>query len=147
MEKIGVVFFPDPAMLDSWISYPNQFKLCIKNYKHYATKAVFCWTKHRDLLLYAINISLHHVEFSGAFLNLIIIYAVTESLHVGKSETWEKTTEAAFHKCSGNRCSVRLNKIHRKVSVPESHLNIVAGLQSATLLRKRPRHRCFPFIT
>ena len=102
---------------------------------------------NRDLLLYAINISLHHVEFSGAFLKLIIIYVVTESLHIGKSETWEKTTETAFHKCSGNWCSVKLNKIHRKVSVPESHLNIVAGLQHATLLRKRTRHRCFPFIT
>ena len=36
------MFFPDPTMLDLWINYPNQFKLCIKNYKHYATKAVFC---------------------------------------------------------------------------------------------------------
>ena len=56
-------------------------------------------------------------------------------------------TETAFRKCSANRCSVKLSKILREVPVPESHLNIFAGLQPVTLLRKRPRHRCFPVIT
>ena len=41
MEKIEVVFFPDPTMLDLWTNYPNQFKLCIKNYKHYATLKLY----------------------------------------------------------------------------------------------------------
>ena len=42
------------------------------------------------------------------------------TLHKGKSKTREKTTETVFHKCSANRCSVKLSKIHRKVLVPES---------------------------
>ena len=35
-------------------------------------------------------------------------------------------------------------KIHRKTPVPESLFNEVAGLRSATLLKKRLWHRCFP---
>ena len=43
----GVVLFHDPTILDptipnSFINYPNQSKLCRKNYKHYATRAIFC---------------------------------------------------------------------------------------------------------
>ena len=72
---------PDPTMHDSCINYANQFNLCWKNYKHYATRATFCWTKDRELLLLMkINNSPHHVEFSGVFLKLITIYIVTESL-------------------------------------------------------------------
>ena len=64
-----------------------------------------------------------------------------------KKKILKKKTETAFRKCSANRCSVKLSKIHWKVPVPESHLNIVAGLRPATLLRKRPRHKCFHVIT
>ena len=63
-----------------------------------------------------------------------------------KSKTREKT-QTAFLKCSANRSSVDVSKIHREAPVPESHLNIVAGLQPAALLTMRPRHRCFPVIT
>ena len=82
------------------------------------------------------------MEFSSVFLKLIIIYIITESLvglhclttlHIRKSKTSGKTTETAFHKCSANRCSVKLSKIHWKVPMLESHLNIVARLQPATL--------------
>ena len=41
-------------------------------------------------------------------------------------------------------CSQKCLKILRKTPVPESLLNKVAGLRSATLLKKRLRHRCFP---
>ena len=34
----------DPTMQDPCINYPNQFKLCRKKYKHYVTRATFCWT-------------------------------------------------------------------------------------------------------
>ena len=37
----------DPTMHDSSINYPNQFKLCRKNHKYYATRAIFCLTKAR----------------------------------------------------------------------------------------------------
>ena len=67
------------------------------------------------------------------------------TLHV-ESKTWEKTTETAFRKCSSNRCSTKLSKTHRKITVSESYLNIVAGLQPASFLRKRPWHRCFLVI-
>ena len=63
------------------------------------------------------------------------------------NKTWQKMTETAFRKCSTNRCFVKLNKIHNKVSMLESHLNIFTGLQHVTLLRKRPGHKCFPVIT
>ena len=46
--------------------------------------------------------------------------------------------EIAFSKCSTNRCSVKLSKIHRKAPVPESHLNIFAALHPVTLIKKRP---------
>ena len=39
-------------------------------------------------------------------------------------------------------CEIKQNS--QKIPVPESHLSIVAGLQPATLLRRRPQHRCFP---
>ena len=64
-------------------------------------------------------------------------------LQILKSKTWEKTTETAFPKCSANRCSVKLSNIYRKVPAPDPHLNIGAGLQPATLFRKRTRYRCF----
>ena len=144
----------DPTIHDSWISYPNQFKLWRKNYKHYATRAIFCWTKDRELLLLMkINASPYYVEFSGVFLKwLPFTYRIAglhclATLHTEKSKTWEKTTRTAFPNCSSNRCSVKLSKSHRNVPVPEFHLNIVAGLQSAILLRRRPRHRCFPVTT
>ena len=57
----------DPTMHDSSINYPNQFKLCRKNYKHHATRAIFCLAKDRELLLH-VNVSPHHVEFSEIFL-------------------------------------------------------------------------------
>ena len=56
----------DPTMHDPSINYPIHFKLCRKNYKHYATRAIFCPTKDWELLLH-INVSSHNVEFSGVF--------------------------------------------------------------------------------
>ena len=100
-----------------------------------------------------VTVSPHHAEFSGVFLKLINIYIdwiaglhCLATIHIGKIKTWEKTIERAFRKCSGSRCSEILSKIHMKVSVPDSQLNVVAGLQLATLLRKRPQHMCFPVI-
>ena len=37
------------TMHDSNINYPNQFKLCRKNYKHSATRTIFYLTKEREL--------------------------------------------------------------------------------------------------
>ena len=54
-----------------------------------------------------------------------------------------KATEKAFRKCFTNRCSVKLNKIHRNVPVWESHLNTVAGFQPATLLKRNSGTRVF----
>ena len=126
-----------------------------KNYKHYETRAIFCWTKDQELLfLIKINVSAHQMEFTDVFLKLIIICIVTLNywslvpwgkIHMGKSKSWEKTTETAFCNCSINRCSVKLEKIHSKVTVQGSHLNIATGLQPATLLRRRTWHRCFSF--
>ena len=71
----------DPRMHDSCINYPNQFKLCSKNYKHYVNiRAIFCWTKDRELLFHASKCLPHHVKFIGVFLELINIYIVTESI-------------------------------------------------------------------
>ena len=47
-------------------------------------------------------------------------------------------TETGFSKCSINRCSVELSKIHRKTPVPESHSTIFAALHPVTLFKKRP---------
>ena len=42
------------------------------------------------------------------------------------------------------RCSQRFRKIYRKNLCQSLHFNKVAGLRSATLLKKRLQHRCFP---
>ena len=42
------------------------------------------------------------------------------------------------------RYSLKFQKIHKKLNVPESLFNKVAGLRPATLLKKRLWHRCFP---
>ena len=115
----------------------------------------FAEQKAQRCCLKQINISSHHVEFSGVFLKLINIYIVTEWLvfiilqHFTqeKVKLQKKQQKKPFCKCSANRCSVKLSKIHREIHVPESHLNIVTGLQPATVLRKIPWHRCFPVIT
>ena len=41
------------------------------------------------------------------------------------------------------RCSEQFRTIHRKTTLPESLFNKVAGLRLATLMKKRPWHRCF----
>ena len=69
------------------------------------------------------------------------------TVHTGKSETWQKTTEAAFCKWSANKCFVKLSNIQKKGPKPESHLNIVEQLQPETLLREKPQHQCFSVIT
>ena len=93
-----------------------------------------------------INISPLHLNLA-VFLNWIAGCLYLATLPIRKSKNREKTTETAFHKRSANRCFVKLSKIHRKVTVPESHVNVVTGIQRSTLLRKRPRHSCFPVIT
>ena len=41
----------DPRFMHN---YPNLFKLCSKNHKHYVNiRAIFCWTKARHLLFHA----------------------------------------------------------------------------------------------
>ena len=45
---------------------------------------------------------------------------------------------------SEKRFSYKFHKIHRKTSVPILFFNKVAGLRPASLLKKRPWHRCFP---
>ena len=135
---------------DLYINYQNQFTLQRKNYKHYATRAIFFWTKGRDYCFMLINVPPYHEElrcFSStdydshsywiASLNYLITLDIIKLF----------ANKTAFRKCSTNRCSVKLNKIQGKVPMPESHLNTFARLQPVTLLRKRPRHRCFPVIT
>ena len=39
---------------------------------------------------------------------------------------------------------INIQKIHREAPVPDSVLNAVAGLSSATLLQKRHQRICFP---
>ena len=115
-------------------------------------KLYFAKQKTGSCCFMQINVSPHHVNLSFFFLNWLTFTSYWipglhcfAALHIGKSKTWEKTTETAFRKCSSNRCSMKLSKTHRKITVPEPHLNIVAGLQPASFLRKRPWHRCFPF--
>ena len=48
-------------------------------------------------------------------------------------------------RCSVNKgVSIKFKKIHKKTSVSESLFNQVVGLRSATLLKERLWHRCFP---
>ena len=57
------------------------------------------------------NVSLHHGEFSGVFLELINIYIVIESLVfiglqlliIKKVKLGKKKAETIFRKCSSNR--------------------------------------------
>ena len=50
----------------------------------------------------------------------------------------------AYCKLHG-RCSLKTSRKPRsKIPVPESLFTIVAGIRSATLLKKRLGHRCFP---
>ena len=88
------------------------------------------------------------------FLKLINIYIVTEplvfivlQLSTQEKVKLEKISETVSRKCSADRCSAKLTKIHRKVPVLESHLNVVAGLHPTTLLRNRSRDKCFRVIT
>ena len=140
----------NPTKCDWCIHYVNQFKLFRKNYKHYATGAIFCRTEGRELLPHANNGLFTWRELSSIFLKLITICIVTKSLvfninssHSKKCQTWQKITETALAKCSANRSFVKLSKTHRKVPVRESHENIVAGVQPAILLGKRPPAQVF----
>ena len=46
--------------------------------------------------------------------------------------------------CSLKKMVLNIRKIHRKTPVPESLFNNVTDLKRATLLNKRPWHKCFP---
>ena len=90
-----------------------------------------------------INVSPHHEKFIGVFLKVINIYIVTESIifNVLQLFTYEKVKlekkqQKLFRKCSANRFSVKLSKIHRKVPVPE--------LAPVCNFIKKPRRRWFP---
>ena len=67
------------TMHDSNINYPNQFKLCRKNYKHYATRTIFYLTKERELLLH-VNKCLSTSRGVQRVFYLIKICIATESL-------------------------------------------------------------------
>ena len=134
---------PVPTIHDSCTNYPNHFRLCRKNYEHFATRGILCWTKDRELLLHVISISPHHLEFNGAFLKTDYhLHNVWTAgfhclvvLHTGKSKTWEKTTETFFPRCSVNRWSVKLKNNYRKILAPESHLNLVTILNVVSALQ------------
>ena len=52
---------------------------------------------------------------------------------------------SSHQKCSARKVFLEIShKVHSKGPVPEYLFNKVAGLRPATLLKKRPCHRCFP---
>ena len=66
---------------------------------------------------------------------------LNELLDVTFSNTYRNS-----HRTCSKKCSHKFRKIHRKTKTPvrESLFNKVVGLRPATLLKKRPWHRCFP---
>ena len=52
--------------------------------------------------------------------------------------------EAVAWRCAVKKVFLKFRQVHRKTPVPESFFNKVAGLRPTTLLKKRPRHKCFP---
>ena len=55
-----------------------------------------------------------------------------------------KNKEAVAQRCYVQNLLLKISQIHRKIPVPESLFNKVAGMRPTTLLKKRFWHRYFP---
>ena len=109
-------------------------------------KLYFAEQKTETCCSMQINVPPHHMEFRGVFLKLVIMSMVTELLVLTALQlvTQEKVK---LEEKQQKQSFTTLGRIHRKTPVPESHLNIAAVLQAASLLRKRLWHRCFSVTT
>ena len=71
-----------------------------------------------------------------AYKDLVLHFSFTDTVYFPRSSRPE-----VFCK---KRCSQKFRKIHRKTPVPEALFCTVAGLEPATLLKKRLWHKSFP---
>ena len=60
------------------------------------------------------------------------------------TKQFPKMQKQLFGSVSQNRCHYKFPNIHKKISVLKSLCDTVRGLKAATLIKKRPQHKCFP---
>ena len=130
----------DSTMYNSCTNYSKKAQIMQEKLLNWKNK--FCWTKNRVIFSVGTNISPRHdLGFGNSFLDWLAFG------HPFTHPRQKKSEEEPEKKDNGDNLrnyvfsSSNLFKVHMKAPVLECLLNKIADFQSATLLKKRLRHK------
>ena len=130
----------DSTMHNSCTNYSKKAQ--IMQEKLLNRKNKFCRTKNRVIFSVETNISpRHNLGFGNSFLDWLALGDPFAHPRQKKSEVEPEKKDNGDNLRNYVLSSSKLFKVHMKTPVLEYLLNKIAGFQSATLLKKRLRHK------